>query len=655
MTKQRSDIQGLRGIAVLAVVFYHANLFFHGGFVGVDIFFVISGYVIFNSVLREYGVTRSISIRDFIARRIHRLLPALSFMLIGTLLTSVFVLSPFGDQQQVVRTSQAASLFGANIYLAIQNSYFALVNNPFRHTWTLAVEEQFYLFLIVLLYLIHLITRKISTEFPRFVRRAVVSFGVISFFLSLLFSFGNRMIPLPTRVAFFSMPTRAWEFFVGILIALTETERLRNRFGLMFSNSLSLMGISLIALALFRFNTFTNFPGFAAVIPVVGSGLLILDSHEGNFVKRALKFRPLVWLGDISYSWYLWHWPMIVFSVVLWPGSHIAILCAAFGSLIPALASYHLIENRFRITSGTPRHPKSTSRIFLISVFAPLLVSVVVDLGASTGYGLHRNISPGLTESLAYKSGCQMDVLPFPQKNCLFVRTPGRPLILLIGDSQAGTMSDPLYAATQSLNLNFAVWFNNGCPIFPEPTVERGDCQSYLNDLPELIVKLDPALIVIANTSTLYTTAGAQRGGLTITKDNGKPPSTYREAIDTWLNGLSTTLSRPELLSRRVVLVGQVPPSRFLSPSILRPKVSTQSFDLSSSSDRNLIIQSEKVVAIRYSNSSVFDTANYLCPDGKCKYSIDGEDAYNDSLHLTVKGAMLLSDGFKVMLRLQIR
>lgn len=253
VTKQRSDIQGLRGIAVLAVVFYHANLFFHGGFVGVDIFFVISGYVIFNSVLREYGVTRSISIRDFIARRIHRLLPALSFMLIGTLLTSVFVLSPFGDQQQVVRTSQAASLFGANIYLAIQNSYFALVNNPFRHTWTLAVEEQFYLFLIVLLYLIHLITRKISTEFSRFVRRAVVSFGVISFFLSLLFSFGNRMIPLPTRVAFFSMPTRAWEFFVGILIALTETERLRNRFGLMFSNSLSLMGISLIALALFRF------------------------------------------------------------------------------------------------------------------------------------------------------------------------------------------------------------------------------------------------------------------------------------------------------------------------------------------------------------------------------------------------------------------
>ena len=652
---RRSDIQGLRGIAVLAVVLYHANLFVHGGFVGVDIFLVISGYVIFKSVLRDYGRAGSIDIRGFIVRRIHRLLPAFSFLIICTLIASVFVLSPFGDQQQVAHTSQAASLFTANIYLALQNSYFALVNNPLRHTWTLAVEEQFYLCLIILLYVLHLIARKISAKFTKFVLRSVIVLGSISFLLSVMFSFGNRLIPLPTRVAFFSMPTRAWEFSVGILIALIETSRLRNKFGLVFSNSISLIGMCLIAVAFFRFNTFTTFPGFAAVIPVIGSGLLILDSHEGSLVKRALKFRPLVWIGDISYSWYLWHWPMIVFSIVLWPGSHVAIFAAAFGSLVPAIASYYFIENRFRIKSDSPEHRISTARIFWISVLAPLLVSVSVLLGASTGYGLQRNISPGLTESLAYKSGCQMDTLPFPQKTCIFIRSSGRPLILLIGDSQAGVNSDPLYAVTKFLNLNFAVWFNNGCPIFPEPTVERGDCQSYLNALPELIAKLDPALILIANTSTLYTTAGSQGGGLTITKENGKRSSTYQEAIDTWINGLSTTLSRPELSSRRVVLVGQAPPSRFLSPSILRPKVSTQSFDLSSSSDRNLIIQREKKVINRFSNSFFFDTADYLCPAGKCKYSVDGEDAYNDALHLTVKGAMLLSDGFKEMLQLQVK
>jgi len=141
----RNDVQGLRGIAILSVVLYHADFLLHGGFVGVDIFFVISGYVILNSIIREYGITGSISVQDFVVRRIHRLLPAFSFLIIGTLIASVLVLSPFGDQQQVAHTSQAASLFTANIYLAVQNSYFALVNNPLRHTWTLAVEEQFYL------------------------------------------------------------------------------------------------------------------------------------------------------------------------------------------------------------------------------------------------------------------------------------------------------------------------------------------------------------------------------------------------------------------------------------------------------------------------------------------------------------------------------
>ena len=590
MDTKRLDIQGLRGIAVLAVVLYHANLPIHGGFVGVDIFFVISGYVIFKSILRDFETTGLIDVRAFVIRRIHRLLPALSFLIICTLITSVFVLSPFGDQQQVVKTSQATSMFSANIYLALQNSYFAMTNNPLRHTWTLAVEEQFYLFLIVLIYVIHLIARKSSTEFTRLVLKSVFVIGALSFLLSILCSFGTKVIPLPTRIAFFSMPTRAWEFSVGILLALINIPNLRNRAGAMFSNLISIIGVALISIALFQFNTFTTFPGIAALLPVIGTGLLIFDSHTSNPIKRILEFKPLVWIGDVSYSWYLWHWPMIVFSVVLWPGSRVAILLAAFGSLLPALASFHLIENRFRITANSPEHGTPTARVFGVSVFAPLLVSFVVLLGASTGYGLNRNISPELTESLAYKSGCQMDTLPFPQKTCIFMKFPGRPLILLIGDSQAGTFSDPLYAATKSLNLNFAVWFNNGCPIFPKPTVERGDCQSYLNSLPELIVRLDPALIVIANTSTLYTTAGAQRGGLTITKENEKPPSTYQEAIDTWINGLSTTLSRPELSNRRVVVVGQVPPSRFLSPSILRPKVSTQSFDLSSSSDRNLIV-----------------------------------------------------------------
>lgn len=648
---QRKDIQGLRGIAVLAVVFYHANLLVHGGFVGVDIFFVISGYVILKSLLREHSLTGTISVRGFINRRIRRLLPALSVLSVSTLIASVFILSPLGDQQQAARSAQAASLFGANIYLALESSYFALINNPFRHTWTLAVEEQFYLSLIFIIALLRRISLKKSVDFTKLLIVLLVFSAVFSFVISTIFSYGLRLIPLPTRFAFFSMPTRAWEFIAGALIALTEVYRPKQIRRDKYSTLQSATGIALISYSLYKFNTFTNYPGFAAVLPVIGSMLLIMNTNPQNFFNRLLSLKPLVFLGDVSYSWYLWHWPMIVFATILWPGSQPAILIGAFGSLIPSIASYYLLEARFRSGANSNGWSLGTAKIAIFSVASPIFVSIFTLLGASTGYGLERNISRGLADAFASRSGCEMEILPFPQNSCLFTAELGRPLVLLLGDSQAGTNSDPLYAATQALNLNFAVWFNNGCPIFPRPTVERADCQDYLTAIPELITSLDPAVIVIANTSTLYTTAGAQRGGLTISKENGKPPSTYQDAIDTWIRGLSTTLSLPEMLNRRVMIVGQVPPSPFISPSIIRPKVSTESFALLSVADRNLIVGKEYRVIKLHANAVLFDTSEVLCPGDKCIYSTNGKDVYSDSTHLTVEGSMLLSQGYIQLLR----
>jgi len=648
---QRKDIQGLRGIAVLSVVLYHANLLVHGGFVGVDIFFVISGYVILKSLLREHLLTGTMNVRDFINRRIRRLLPALSVLSVSTLIASIFILSPLGDQQQAARSAQAASLFGANIYLALENSYFALINNPFRHTWTLAVEEQFYLCLIFAIASLRWISEKKSINFTKLLFALFASATVFSFVISTIFSYGFRFIPLPTRFAFFSMPTRAWEFLAGALIALTEIYRPKRSTRIGRSNLYSALGIALISYALFKFNTFTNYPGIAAMLPVIGSMLLIMNTNSKNFFNRVLSCKPLVWCGDVSYSWYLWHWPMIVFTTILWPGSKTAVLIGALGSLVPAIASYYFLEARFRVGHTSDGWTLGTFRIALLSIAAPIFVSVLTLIGASTGYGLERNISRGLSDALASRYKCEMEELPFPISSCLFTAEPGRPLVLLLGDSQAGTNSDPLYAATRALNLNFAVWFNNGCPIFPRPTVERLDCEEYLTALPELITSLNPAVIVIANTSTLYTTAGAQRGGLTITKENGEPPSTYQDAIDTWIRGLSVTLSRTELLNRGVMIVGQVPPSPFISPSILRPKVSTESFALLSAADRNLIVQKENDVIKQHTNAVLFDTSEVLCPADKCIYSTNGKDVYSDSIHLTVEGSMLLREGYIQLLQ----
>jgi peptidoglycan/LPS O-acetylase OafA/YrhL len=655
----RNDVQGLRGIAILCVVLYHADFYLHGGFVGVDIFFVISGYVITNSLLRELATSQKINVGAFITRRIKRLLPALSFMSICTLVISVFVASPFGEQQQIAKTALSSSLFGANIYLAIQNSYFALINNPFRHTWTLAVEEQFYLFFILMLAVLQYAFAKRSVRFSQHIVVSMSAFGIISFALSTILSNGQHLPLIPihsaTRIAFFSMPTRFWEFAVGVLLALYESKRLSQNAQSIHARITPLIGIFLIAYSLLRFNSFTTFPGLSALVPVTGSALLIMNRGTTDFARRLLSVRPIMWFGNLSYSWYLWHWPLIVFTRILWPGNSLLVLFSSFFSLLPAYFSYRYIENRFRTNSILNKGHISTLKVFLFSTFAPISISLAVILAATSGYGLTRHVGSEVNLSLADKFGCQMEKLPFPTSNCLLEREPGAPLVLLIGDSQAGTLSDPIAAATKSLNLNFAMWYNNGCPIFPRPTLERPDCNDYLLDLPELIEKLNPKIVVIANASTLYTTSGPLIGGLTITKANGEIPSNYEEAIQTWTDGFERNLENPTFIDRKVVIISQVPPARFLSPSILRPNVSTESFDLESLSDRNLLIAQEKAAMETQPTAAVFDTADFLCPNGKCQFSIGGADMYYDPLHLTVRGAMLLVPGLTTTFRQLIK
>jgi len=576
-----------------------------------------------------------------------------------TLVISVFVASPFGEQQQIAKTAASSSLFGANIYLAIQNSYFALINNPFRHTWTLAVEEQFYLFFVLMLAVLQYAFAKRSVGFSKYIVVSMSAFGLISFALSAILSNGQRLPLIPihsaTRIAFFSMPTRFWEFAVGVLLALYESKRLSQNIKSFYARITPLLGIFLITYSLLRFNSFTTFPGLSALMPVIGSALLIMDRGTTDFARRLLSIRPIMWLGNLSYSWYLWHWPLIVFTRILWPGNSSLVLFSSFFSLLPAYFSYRYIETRFRTNSILDEGHISTLKIFLFSTFTPIFISLAIMLAATSEYGLTRHVRSEVTMSLADKFGCQMEKLPFPTSNCLLEREPGASLVLLIGDSQAGTLSDPIAAATKSLDLNFAMWYNNGCPIFPRPTRERPDCNDYLLDLPELIEKLNPKIVVIANASTLYTTSGPLIGGLTITKANGEIPSNYQEAIQIWTDGFERTLENPAFTGRKIVIISQVPPARFLSPSILRPNVSTESFDLESLSDRNLLIAQEKTAMETQPNATVFDTADFLCPNGKCQFSIGGADMYYDPLHLTVRGAMSLFPGLTATFRQLIK
>lgn len=649
--KFRQDIQGLRGIAVLLVVIYHTGLGLPWGFVGVDMFFVVSGFVITQLLVNELEKTGRIKFRDFYARRARRLLPALAIVSIFVLLASVVLMSPFGEQQQVAKTSQAASLFLANAYLFMQKSYFAMSLNPFRHTWSLAVEEQFYMVFPLLL----VGTWRLGQRFTRVARRifvagCLIAVSIFSFAISVLLSFGFRLVPLPTRFAFFGTPARIWEFGVGIVLALLlpYIDRVSELRGL----ALGVVGVSVFLLSSSRISSFTPFPGFVALGSVIGTGLLILAGSKSTMVYKMLSVPPLNLIGDVSYGWYIWHWPLIVFADIIYPANTTAKVISALVALIVSIISYRLVEHPIRINPTFVG--RRAFRLAAICVIAPLLTSAVVLVGAKTGLGLPRNETRAHNPSLADVLGCQADGGDFDPARCVVAPNASNTniansekTILLIGDSQAGAASDGVAEAANQLGMKFAVWYNNGCPVFPRPTDERDDCPFFQSHLSKVISLTQPSVIVVANSSTLYTTRGAQRGGLTIRLESGGLANNYEESVQEWSEGLRAILDSNLFNSVPVLLLQEVPSSDFSRVSLFRRTVQGSVVSLKYFYDRNHVVAAERLYLNNLENGDVLDPAAVICPDGQCRSVLGEQPIYADQYHLSPFGSRLLVNEFK--------
>ncbi len=332
---RRRDVQGLRAIAVLLVVLFHAELPVPGGFVGVDVFFVISGFVITAMLMREWARHGRIRFGHFYFRRFLRLTPALALVVAIVALASVFLQNPFGAQQTTARTGMGAMLLSANYVIGhAAGDYFAdnATTNPLLHTWSLSVEEQFYLVFPALLAVAWLLVRRGRPKAPLVI---VTAIAVASFALGVAWSFGSTWAEGlttyfggPESFAFYSSLTRGWEFAAGALLALglsripVPTPAVARLIGA--------VGAVVLAVSAFAIHDSQPFPGVVALLPVAGTVLLILaGSHHTTGVSSALSTRPMVWLGDISYSWYLWHWPLIVFAALLFPNRPVLLIAAA--------------------------------------------------------------------------------------------------------------------------------------------------------------------------------------------------------------------------------------------------------------------------------------------------------------------------------------
>ena len=342
--KFRPDIEGLRAFAILSVVLYHADLFgVHGGFVGVNVFFVISGFLITRLLLESAGEHGIKALPTFYTRRIRRLLPAAMTVVVATVVAARIWAPPL-SVRSISIDGIFTTFYGLNYRLAVEGTQYLNNGNaasPLQHFWSLAVEEQFYLCWPILIVVIVLLGRRHRNALVGLLLAAIV---LVSFYYSVIV----------TRVdapwAYFSLATRAWELGMGALVAIGASQLAR------LPGSIALIGgwlaLAAVLAAAFVYNDQTPYPGSAAALPVVGAAVLIACGccvvQRG--VGVLLGVRPLQFAGRMSYSWYLWHWPMLVIAPMIlghalgWPER----LTVVVLSLAAATITFKLIENPAR-------------------------------------------------------------------------------------------------------------------------------------------------------------------------------------------------------------------------------------------------------------------------------------------------------------------
>lgn len=500
--KYRPEVDGLRALAVIPVILFHAGIpGFLGGYVGVDVFFVISGYLITSILLIEIP-GGNFSLIKFYERRARRILPALYFVILCMLPLAYFLLLP-SELKTFSQSLVAVIAFVSNLFFWRTNDYFAPAAelNPMLHTWSLSVEEQFYIFFPVLLLVLW-------RWGPRRAFGGVVVLSLLSFGLSEL---GWREF---ASANFYLLPTRAWELGVGVLCAFV----LRNR-SPQGNHFLAITGLGMLLLSIFGFTESTPFPSAYALLPVVGTALIILFATESTHVGRFLSLKPLVSVGLISYSAYLWHQPLLAFAKLRTAPEASMLLLGTLAALSIVLAafSWRFVEQPFRHRGPSARFSRSA-----VFQFAGIGAIFIVGIGA-LGYltdGLDFRLSSTeraiLEESASYHAhvrtgandrfGCFFDFSQqarvLVENDCVPQNSSGR--IILFGDSEAAHYYDALRSS--SLGENVFQWTGASCRPFEFSLTDRR-CLEFLKLFEQNVVPTltaSDAVVVSANWINTY-------------------------------------------------------------------------------------------------------------------------------------------------------
>jgi peptidoglycan/LPS O-acetylase OafA/YrhL len=489
--KYRPEIDGLRALAVIPVIFFHAGFqYFGGGFVGVDIFFVISGYLITSIILTE-SQSGKFSLKNFYLRRIRRIFPALFFVMLVCLPLAWFWLIP-NEMRRFSESLVAVSTFSSNVLFYLTSGYFDGGGEvkPLLHTWSLAVEEQYYLIFPLYLILIARLGR-------RWLVSTLVIIAVSSFLVALKLSHDNPV------ANFLLLPSRLWELLFGGLIAffsVNNEAKFGQGFGKPIKELSGLLGLGLIVFSILYLDKRTPYPGVFTLLPIVGSGLIIIFSSSETVLGKILGSKLFVGFGLISYSLYLWHQPLFAFarqSSISEP-SKALFACLIFVSIPLSYFTYKFIEGPFRNKQFI-----NNKNIFICSLFFILLFISIGVVGRLTD-GFPNRMPAEVAkvhisrfhEKLYKNAGCVMQPNGFDVAGCIAGDKNIQPKFALIGDSHGQAVTYTLGQAFNARHLSFVPLVKSGCRFDLDMPRNVGSdeiksCAEYQHQISEYISKSD--------------------------------------------------------------------------------------------------------------------------------------------------------------------
>ncbi len=626
----RPDIDGLRALAVLPVLFYHAGVpGFAGGFVGVDVFFVVSGFLITSIIVSEQREGR-FSLARFYERRARRILPALFLVVAFSVPLALVILVP-ENLEDFGQSVIASALFVSNFFFYLEDGYFEgpAELHPLLHTWSLAVEEQFYLLLPLLL----LLAFRRGTSLPWLLGTTALA----------SFAFADWQVGANNSAAFYLLPARLWELMIGSLLAVTTLPRPATA---AVGAGVTTLGIGLILLAVGTFDELTPFPGSAALLPCLGAALIIYGGQTDNAASRFMALPPWRGIGLISYSLYLWHFPLLVFARHLLVRPFTALEIVTLLSLTALLSfwSWRCVEQPFRRAERIPR------RTLFRGVAAAVSLAIVVGLFTDLTDGAEWRFSETARGYLAAKQDRDSSCLRRGERCEL--GPPGEPRYVVWGDSHAGSMLAAFQVLSEKYGVPGKALLRGGCPPLKGYYLEHVIAKSCKASIERTLSLLEEnAAIDTVFLAARWTKAveqspyGFEGGGAALRFcREGAPGLSNAEVVELALDDTLTAISRP---GRRVYLIGPIPEVGWHVPATMAQRerlgslldevtiAPTQAdFDLRNGRTITML----QAAAARH-GATVLRPDELLCADGSCRIRSGGALFYHDTDHLTKTGA----------------